>query len=282
MTATVTERAAAKVNLWLEVLGRRPDGYHELETVMHEVDLEDLVELSRRRDSSTLVVEGAAIAADESNLAFKALRALEAKVGRSLPTALRLVKRIPAGGGLGGGSSDAAAVLRGLVRLHDLDLGPEELEEVAAGFGSDTAFFVRGGTAMCRGRGERLEALEPPSPLDLVLVLPGLHVPTPAVFRALELTVRSRQPYDFLTALRANDPIELRARLFNRLEEPARKLHPELGRILDHLAAERAILSGSGSTIFCLCASGDEAEALAGRVHGECGLETRVVVSARR
>ncbi len=282
MTAVVEERAYAKVNLWLEVLGRRPDGYHELETVMHEVALDDLVVVERRHRGVDLRVEGADIEVDESNLALRALRALEARVGRELPCAIRLVKRIPAGGGLGGGSSDAGAVLRALDRLHDLGLTPRELEEVAAGFGSDTAFFVRGGSAICRGRGEIVEALDSPGELTFLLVLPGIHVPTPAVFKALRLTGRSREPYHLLTALRARKPAAIRAQLFNRLEEPALQLHPELGRVLHLLEPEGARISGSGSTIFCLCDDVDQARALGERVRGELGLEAQVVRSARR
>src|SRR5262245_18066788 len=172
-------RAPAKVNLYLQVLGRRADGFHELVTVLHAIDLCDELSLQRRqrrRDIAggapdvALHVEGDA-PAGESNLAHRAARALLAESGAAGDVGLdiRLRKRIPAGGGLGGGSSDAAAVLSGLNALLGRPCSHETLMSLAAQLGSDVAFFLHGGTALCTGRGEIVRPLQPPRPQALTL-----------------------------------------------------------------------------------------------------------------
>jgi 4-diphosphocytidyl-2-C-methyl-D-erythritol kinase len=276
-----TERAYAKINLFLEVLGKRADGYHELETIMHEVDLWDDVELTPGGEGLRLEVSDPTIGSGEDNLAVKAVRACEARLGRPLPCRIVLTKRIPAGGGLGGGSSDAAAVLRALNRAFDLRLDALTLAEIAATFGSDTAFFVRGGTASCTGRGELIAALGAP-PLDLVLVLPGIHCPTPLVFKTLRLTDCKTTSYDLRRCLEKGDIAGLRRSLFNRLEEPARREFPALDRLLRELSPHGARLSGSGSTIFVLCDDKAHAERVKSELDERYDHPTIVTSSASR
>lgn len=278
----VYERAFAKVNLHLEVLGKRPDGYHELETIMHEVELFDDLYLMPGGDGVRLEVSDPAVGVGEDNLAVKAVRALEKRLGRSFPCAIRLVKRIPAGGGLGGGSSDAGAVLRALDRAFGLGLPAETLEDVAATFGSDTSFFIRGGTAMCRGRGEIITPMAAPKPLHFVLVLPGIHVPTPLVFKSLRLTDSPRASYDLARNLSTGNVAGVVPLLFNRLEEPARREFPELDRLLSSLAPYGAIMSGSGSTLFFVCDSREDAEQKGREVRASCNTKTVVAASASR
>ena len=169
--------APAKLNLVLEILGRRADGYHDLDTVMTTIDLADAVRL---RPASGLEVRLRGRFADavasggdgERELAAEAARALAAAAGREPDVAIEVVKAIPVAAGLGGGSSDAAAVLRGLDRLWGLGWSIERLSEVAAAIGSDVPFFLHGGTARCRGRGERVEPLRDLRPLRLLVLLP--------------------------------------------------------------------------------------------------------------
>jgi 4-diphosphocytidyl-2-C-methyl-D-erythritol kinase len=172
--------AAAKLNLVLEVTGRRGDGYHEIASVMQTIDLADTVRLA---DAASIELE---VAGEEQlgvpregprNLAYAAAHALAEAAGRSdVGVRIELEKRIPAGLGLGGGSSDAAAVLRGLNRLWALDLGDASMTEVAASVGSDVAFFLRGGSAYVTGRGERVEALPDAAMIDLTLFVSNVEV----------------------------------------------------------------------------------------------------------
>ncbi len=185
-------QAPAKLNRFLAVLGRRADGFHELElvtTVLEGVpDLEDTLS-GEPADALSLAISGptgAGLTADESNLVIRAWRLLEATAQRPLPATLRLEKRIPHGAGLGGGSSDAAAALRLGNRLFELGLHDASLLPLAARLGSDVPLFLLGGTVLGLGRGERVFPLRPVPLEPLLLVHPGLHVSTPSVYRALQ------------------------------------------------------------------------------------------------
>ena len=168
--------APAKINLTLDVLGRRADGYHDLDTVMTTIDLADEVRL-RPAPSLSVRIGGPRAAAVEAGgeLAAEAARALAAAAGREPQAAIEVMKAIPVAAGLGGGSSDAAAVLRGLNRLWGLDWPLARLSEVAAAIGSDAPFFLHGGAARCRGRGERVEPLRDLRPLRLLVLLPPVE-----------------------------------------------------------------------------------------------------------
>lgn len=186
-------KAPAKLNRFLAVLGRRADGFHEMElvtTVLEGVEeLTDVLE-AEKADILSLSLSGptsAGLTVDDSNLVLKAWRLLEREVGRSLPAALRLEKRIPHGAGLGGGSSDAAASLRLGNELYGLGLPQSTLLALAAELGSDVPLFILGGTVLCLGRGERVFPLRPLPLEPMFIVNPGLHVSTPAAYRALAL-----------------------------------------------------------------------------------------------
>ncbi len=278
---SIHERAYAKVNFWLEILGKRPDGFHELETVMHEIALFDDVILTPA-DHTMLIVSDPSVGLGEDNLAIKALRAVERHVGYVLPVSIELIKRIPAGGGLGGGSSDAAAVIRGLNQLFDLALNVKEMERIAGLFGSDTSFFIRGGTALCRGRGEIIEGIELNRTFVFVVVFPGIHVPTGAIFRALTLTQDPQPVYDFLDALTEADVGRLRGLFFNRLEQPAQEEHGDLAEILGPLKSQGFLMSGSGSTLFYLASGREPAEHLALKIQKEYKIRAEVLDSAVR
>ena len=286
MTASVVvrERAYAKINLFLEVLGKRPDGFHDLDTVMHEIDLHDELELRTDPDIDDvrLSCDDQALDVGEDNLVIQAVRAVERHVGRTLPCRLRLEKRIPAGGGLGGGSSDAAATVRALDRAFDLGMSVEAMEEIVATFGSDTAFFVRGGTSRCTGRGEILEPIDVSERFSFVLILPAIHVPTARVFKDLRLTGSPRGGYDLHRTLRIGEPADLRQELFNRLESTARTLYPELDHLLESVRSFGPIMSGSGSSIFVLCDGPDHAEETRSAMSSVASIHMVTTTSARR
>jgi 4-diphosphocytidyl-2-C-methyl-D-erythritol kinase len=197
--AELTLPAPAKVNLYLELLGRRADGYHELLTVMQTVDLCDEVTVALRPRAPDcpagqpdvrlrLRTPAAGVPPGPGNLAVRAALSLLARAGAAgdVGVDLALAKRIPAGGGLGGGSSDAAAVLVALNRLLGEPVDAPALHALAAGLGSDVPFFLVGGTALCTGRGERVRPLAPPRPFGLTLLLPPFPTSTAAVYAALQ------------------------------------------------------------------------------------------------
>lgn len=180
--------APAKLNLFLHILGRRPDGYHELQTLFQLLDFGDEIRFARS-DSSTITLESPLTDVPlEQNLVYRAARLLQEHAGQDKPGAqLQLVKRLPAGGGIGGGSSDAATTLLGLNRLWNLGLDLDTLAELGRQLGADVPVFVRGRTAWAEGVGEQLQAVEMPEDFFLVLT-PGCHVSTQAVFTDPRLT----------------------------------------------------------------------------------------------
>ncbi len=252
----LTTLAPAKVNLVLRVGARRADGFHELSSLMVPLDLADGVDVSvsPRRGAITCRVPGRADLDGPSNLAARAAAAFRARFGVENAIAIRIVKRVPVTAGLGGGSSDAAAVLRCLARAFRVHDG-HALAALALEIGSDVPFFLGAGPAWARGRGERLTRADV-ARLDLVLLYP----PDPA------LAIRAGDAYRWLDAARHGGPARLprRRRRFalslvgNDLEPPCRQRFPELSTLLGRLlgrGATAAIMSGSGPTVFGVFAS---------------------------
>jgi 4-diphosphocytidyl-2-C-methyl-D-erythritol kinase len=268
----------AKLNLHLEVVRRRPDGYHDLRTVFQTIDLADEVRLDRRAaPGPELVVRGADLPADRRNLAWRAAEAFLARWGRPSREGVRieLEKRIPAGAGLGGGSSNAATVLVGMARLWGFERAPVGLAEVAAGLGADVPFFLVGGTAAGLGRGDRLipledDRIEPvPAGRVLRLALPPFPVSTARVFdRAVARG--EGEPFPALARALAGETVKWEDLIGeNDLEEAAFGLRPELGALYTELVrsrARRVRMSGSGSTLFALFDEASAAEQVAERL----------------
>ena len=273
-------QAPCKTNLFLEVRGKRPDGFHELDTVFAELDLVDDLVLEA---SSTLDVisEGdPTVPSGPENLVWRAAHALRTRVSRpELGARITITKRVPSGGGLGGGSSDAAVALVALDRLWELGLDAKALEEVAATVGSDCAFFVRGGLQRGTGRGEKLERLAAPArALDLVLLVPAASCPTPAVYKALAPHLASasgpplRDPEALLDALVGGDREGVARALWNRLEKPCFELFPavrDAKRDLEKRGLLGCLLSGSGAPVFGLARNREQAESVAAKLRGE-------------
>lgn len=270
--AAVRTLAPAKVNLWLRVLGRRRDGFHEIDTLFQAVDLCDEVEVSRSPEAGIgLAVEGTELGPPRQNLAYRAACGFLDAVGPNVGAAgirIRLGKRIPAGAGLGGGSSDAAAVLRCLSALWGHPLPHAALSEVGASLGSDVAFFLGAGPlARGRGRGEVLEALPSLPETHLVLVLPPVHVATGTAYGAL---ARHRAEHgDEVRGVPADVPPgweSLAVAAVNDFELVVPTAHPSVEASLDALrsaGARPALLSGSGSACFGVCPSADRARDMA-------------------
>jgi 4-diphosphocytidyl-2-C-methyl-D-erythritol kinase len=241
--------APAKINLFLEVTRKRADGFHELETIFQTLELHDRVEVTvdPSRDGVALWCDDASLPSDSRNLAWRAAELWQQRrpsVGR---VEIQLVKRIPHGAGLGGGSSDAAAVLRALQRSSMAPLASAELADIALELGSDVPFFLLGGTAHGTGRGEVLTALPDLAAQPITLVQPPVACSTPAVFRSL--TESERGPREVRGApwwAERRDPL---AWSFNRLTAAAVRVLPEIADVLQWIQAQGApgMMTGSGS-----------------------------------
>ena len=255
MTASAAFVSAwAKVNLTLSVLAKREDGYHALASVMQTISLCDTLRVRPVEGNAvTCVVDVPALQNDE-NLALRAARLLQNEGYLSGGVALELRKRIPAQGGLGGGSSDAAAVLTALSRLCHLDLTSTRLEELGARLGSDVPFFIQGGTALVEGRGEYVTPLPDCEPLWLIVARPPVSVSTASVFQALSPADYgdARDTEAVVAAVRRGEPLPFE-RLSNTLEGVVMRLWPEVAATRDALAQAGAPvvrMSGSGPTLF--------------------------------
>jgi len=272
--------APAKVNFGLRVVGRRDDGYHELESVFLPLDLADELEIevdSNGPRSVDLTLEGASddVPAGGDNLATRAALGFLAAAGLDHRVRLRLRKNVPSAAGLGGGSSDAATVLRGLDSLLPGAVGPLLLHDLAVGLGADVPFFLDPRPALVTGIGERLEPLSGPcASLILVLANPGQPLSTGQVFAAFDALTPTRRPAPTLRPLLSSlrtAPADSRALcvlLENDLESVARRLCPAIGRLRSALLewGARAVgMSGSGATVFGVFGSEAEARQAAGR-----------------
>lgn len=265
--------APAKLNLFLEVLGRRPDGYHEVETLMVAVDLHDRLSFSDEPSGAVaLRCDDPALPTGSDNLVVKAAQRLKAATGCRRGATIGLSKAIPAQAGLAGGSSDAAAALVALDRMWDLRTPPDRLGQLAGEIGSDVAFFLQTPAAVCRGRGERVEGVALSRPYHFVLVCPAIGLSTADVYRHLTPPERPRPVGPALDALAQDGPGALGRSLFNRLQPTAESLRPGLARVRDALAdltpllLEGHLMSGSGSAYFGLARDHAAAVDAAGRL----------------
>jgi 4-diphosphocytidyl-2-C-methyl-D-erythritol kinase len=270
---SITSTAPAKINLTLEVLGKRPDGYHEIVSILQAIDLCDTLTVLPSPD---LHLNAPGLDCEMSeNLAMKAARLLQTATGCSLGAGMVLTKHIPAAAGLGGGSSDAAAALVALNQLWGLEMGSEALAVLAARLGSDVPFFLGGATALARGRGELLESLPPQVDLWVVLAVPPVIIPqkTKALYAALTPADFSDGSASLLLAqqLRMGDPLPFEA-LRNAFERPIFELYPVIASHRKAMLAAGAPfvrLSGSGPTLFTLYQTRRDAQALVERLTGE-------------
>ena len=271
----MTIQANAKVNFTLEVFGKRADGYHALRSVVMPISLSDTLDIEVTDDDT--------IASDtgyDDDLCVKAARVLrnvrmfECSNVRMPGARIRVKKKIPAGGGLGGGSADAAAVLRALNELWEFGLSREELAEIGAQVGSDVPALVLGGPVIMEGRGEKVSPLSDlqPSAFNLVLVNPGVHSSTKEVYAACGPRSLSGEDVTakMVSALQAGDLARIAAAFMNDLQPPAVKLHPEIADALVSLKTAGvigAIMSGSGSSVFGLVPDSATAERISAELN---------------
>ncbi len=250
--------APAKINLFLEILGKRPDGYHEIETVMQGISLYDYIHIENHDKDIEFTCSNPQLTVGEDNLVLKATRLFQKASGVFRGVKIHLDKRIPVGAGLGGGSSDAVATLFGLNKLWQVGYDETKLMSLAEKLGSDTPFFVFGNTAICKGRGELVTPYNLPVKYHYVVIYPKFEVSTSNVYKNFKivLTKNLKDVSFFLQSLASGNPERLGHCLYNRLEEVVFRLYPEIEKIKKTLAKFDfcgILLSGSGSALYGLC-----------------------------
>ncbi|MBZ5203106.1 4-(cytidine 5'-diphospho)-2-C-methyl-D-erythritol kinase [Planomicrobium chinense] len=249
-------KAPAKINLTLDVLHKRPDNYHEIEMIMTTVDLADRIGL--KATESGIFIESADrfVPNDSRNLAYQAAQLLKDTYNIKSGVIISLDKQIPVAAGLAGGSSDAAATLKGLNQLWQLNLSLDELAELGAKIGSDVSFCVYGGTALAKGRGEIIQELPAPPNCWVILAKPTIGVSTAEVYGAFDAK-KAEHPntQEMIQALSAGDYNAMCANLGNALESVTLNLYPEVAQIKEQMkkfGADAVLMSGSGPTVFGL------------------------------
>ena len=279
---SLTMLAPAKLNLFLRIVRRREDGFHELETVMTTINLFDTLRFKPRESSEInlrVIMAGsrnrhvqstATIPTGPENLVIRAARLLNEYAGTSHGVGITLIKRIPSAAGMGGGSSDAAATLAGLNRLWNLSLSRDELLNLAARLGSDIGFFLGGSsTAICRGRGELIEPVQIPACLHFVVAKPNSGLSTPEVFKRCRPDPTGRRVDEFLHTMRRPGLSRMVRLLLNDLQGPAESLNDEVRQLKFEFSRQNVLghqMTGSGTSYFGVCASSRQAQLVAARL----------------
>lgn len=250
-------KAPAKINLTLDVLHKRPDGFHEVEMIMTTVDLADRIGLESREDGVIKIISADRyVPDDQRNLAYQAAKLLKDTYNVQAGVSIVLEKKIPVAAGLAGGSSDAAATLKGLNRLWNLQLTADQLAEHGAKIGSDVSFCVYGGTALATGRGEKIQELPSPPNCWIILAKPSIGVSTADVYGSLKVNeIIHPNTTEMIRAIKEKDYELMCATMGNALESVTLKLYPEVSTIKEQMmkfGADAVLMSGSGPTVFGL------------------------------
>lgn len=268
-------KAPAKINLTLDVLYKRPDNYHEVEMVMTTVDLADRISLESREDGTIEIIStDNFVPNDHRNFAYQAARLIKDTYGIGQGVSITIEKEIPIAAGLAGGSSDAAATLKGLNELWDLGLSIDELAELGAKIGSDVSFCVYGGTALATGRGEKIQELPAPPNCWVVLAKPKIGVSTAEVYGGLKVEgLEHPNTKQMIRAIEMEDYELLCSSLGNVLETVTFKLHPEVVMLKEQMkrfGADATLMSGSGPTVFGLVDSEARVSRIYNGLRGFC------------
>jgi 4-diphosphocytidyl-2-C-methyl-D-erythritol kinase len=260
-------RAPAKVNLFLEVLGKRPDGYHEIATLMVAVSLFDTLQFApSAADDVVLHCNLSCLSTGPDNLINRAAQLLRERTRCAQSATIHLEKRIPLAAGLAGGSTDAAATLVGLNQLWRLGLATRDLAAIGAELGSDIPFFLASPAAWCTGRGEKVTRVSLKGPFWFVLACPPVGLSTADVYREVSVPEQPRSGDRLWRAFEMGDVEEVGRGLFNRLQPVAEKLCPSVAQLVGRLQGLRpagVLMSGSGTSVFALCRDHREAQRVA-------------------
>jgi 4-diphosphocytidyl-2-C-methyl-D-erythritol kinase len=282
MPDTLSKNSACKVNLLLNILGKRPDGFHELETVMQPINLHDHLQFTRSVSGIRFTCSEPDLPTDAGNLVYRAAASFLQRAAIQQGIRIELVKKIPVAAGLGGGSGNAATTLLALNELFDQPFSGPQLQEIAASLGSDIPFFLQSKPALALGRGEKVTSLEPFPALRgaaFLLIHPGFGVSTAWAYQALAHfpAAGHGQPgraQKLVSLLQSSDLTQAGQAFYNSLEAPVLEKHPLLALYQDFLREQGApavLMSGSGSTTFALARNESEARQLQDRVNAKFG-----------
>lgn len=268
-------KTPAKINLTLDVLHKREDGYHEIEMVMTTIDLADRLELKCLADSRIEVNSSVSyVPSNESNLAYQAAKLLQDRFRVQEGVSIFIDKQIPVAAGLAGGSSNAAGTIRGLNKLWRLNLSVEEMAILGAEIGSDVSFCIYGGTALAKGRGEHITPLPALPPCWIVLVKPPMGVSTGEIYKRLNLNTMERpSTSSMIAALDEADLMSISNHLGNVLESVTLKEYPQVAHIkqqMQRFGATKALMSGSGPTVFTLTKTESQGQRIVNGLKGFC------------
>ncbi len=259
------KKSYAKLNLFLEVVSKRDDGYHNLETIFHEIDFYDVIKikvLKSNKPQITINCNNPSIL-PEKNLAYKAALLFFKKFSITDSILIDLEKKIPCGAGLGGGSSNAACVLNMLAEIYSKQDKKKDLLEMALQLGADVPFFLTGGTAIGKGIGEKLEFINLKQKFYFLLFCPDIHISTQKVYESLKLDLTNQWDYNIFLDTLFNKKEELINKIFfNRLEQVSFSLCPQLGVIkknIEQITNKKWLMTGSGSALFCMFLKQDNA-----------------------
>lgn len=272
----IIEKAPAKINLGLDVLYKRSDGYHELEMIMASIDLADRLTFTKTEGNDIVITTNSGfLPTDRKNNIFQAIEAMKKRYAFEGGVHVNLQKNIPVAAGLGGGSSDAAATFRGINRLFDLEATLEEMTELATPIGTDIPFCLKGETALVTGLGEIVTPLKRPIPQSwVVLVKPKISVSTPRVFSKIDVDTLTHPNIKVLQkAIEDNNYTEMTQHLGNSLESYTMKKFPVVKMIKEKMldfGADAAVMSGSGPTVIALCDKHSRAIHIANSLKGFC------------
>lgn len=269
---SITVRAFAKINLYLKILAKRPDGFHDIETVMQNISLYDRIFIESGGKGIVVVSDHPAVPSGAGNICYKAAQRLMKLSGED-GVRIKIEKNIPSGAGLGGGSSDAAAVISALNKLWELSLETDAMMKIASDIGSDVPFFISGGRALCRGRGDLIEKLPDPEKAFFVLIKPDESVPTKWAYEEYDRLSGARK-YECLGSKAGGilSSMPPSAHCENDFEKVVLPKYPAIKKTKELLlsaGAKTALLTGSGSAVFCPADDKAHAEKIFSRVRNE-------------
>ncbi|GEQ06952.1 4-(cytidine 5'-diphospho)-2-C-methyl-D-erythritol kinase [Staphylococcus gallinarum] len=271
----IYETAPAKINLTLDTLFKRDDGFHEVEMIMTTIDLNDRLSFELRQDNKIVVdVEQTYVPSNSKNLAYKAAELMKKTYNLQQGITITIDKNIPVSAGLAGGSTDAAATMRGMNRLYKLNRPLEELCELGISIGTDIPFCIYGKTALCKGKGEKINFLNKPPSAWVVVAKPNIGISSPDIFKKLDLShLQTINTEDCKTALNTGNYELLCSSLSNQLEPVSSKVCPEILKIKRNMlksGADGAVMSGSGPTVYGLTQKERQARHVYNAVNGCC------------
>lgn len=277
MEMGVLEKAPAKINLSLDVLRKRDDGYHDVEMVMTTIDLSDRIELyPLKQDVIHISIESQYVPSDERNLAYQAASIMKETYNISSGVHIKIDKHIPVSAGLAGGSSDAAAVIRGLNRLWKLNIPTQELAQLGARIGTDVPFCVYNRTALAEGRGEEITLLNAPPPCWVILAKPNIGVSSQTVFNHFHMNfndITHPNTPTLIRAIKEQNFLNMCSHMGNVLETTTFNMHPEVKRIKEKMiqaGTKGVTMSGSGPTVYGLVKQESKAKRIYNGLRGFC------------